>query len=137
LLALALCLRYDRGVKSAAAVPDAFARVYAKRGTRALARVAAAFGLNKAETGRLFGVSRQAIDEWYLKGVPLGRIADVSRVADLADALHRRFKPERLPQIVRAPLPGLADESILKALCAHGTVPVFDLLDRAFSYAPR
>ncbi|MGZ5231287.1 MAG: hypothetical protein ACXWC3_14755 [Burkholderiales bacterium] len=119
------------------AIPDIFARVYAKRGTRALSRLSAIFGLNKAETGRLFGISRQAVDEWYIKGVPMGRIADVGRAADLADALHRQFKPERIPQIVRSPLPGLGDQTILGAMQERGTVQVFEMLDRAFSYIPR
>lgn len=118
----------------AALVPDAHLRIYGKRGARSLSHLAAIFGLNKSETGRLFGVTRQAIDEWYRKGVPPGRIADVGRVADLADALHRRFVSERVPQIVRSPLPGLGDATILEALRAHGTAPIFDLLDRAFSY---
>lgn len=89
------------------------------------------------ETGRLFGISRQAVDEWYSKGVPLGRVADVGRTADLAAALYRRFKPERVPQIVRSPLPGLDGQSILSMIRKSGAAPVFEMLDRAFSYIPR
>lgn len=118
----------------AVALPDVFARVYARRGTRSLARVASVFGLNKSETGRLFRVTRQAIDEWYTKGVPMSRVADVGRAADLADALHARFKPERVPQIVREPLPGLGDQSILHTMSARGTASLFEMLDRAFAY---
>ncbi len=148
-VSLALYLRYANRVKSpfasrknhprvrSFALPDIFARVYSKRGARALARVSAIFGLNKTEAGRLFGISRQAIDEWYGKGVPMGRLADVCRTADLAEALKNQFKPERIPQIVRSPLPGLGHHSILRFISERGTVPVFDMLDRAFSYIPR
>jgi len=118
-------------------LPDLFARVYGKRGARSLAKVQAIFGLNKSEAARLFGISRQSLDEWFERGVPMTRVADVSRAADLAKALSEHFEPERLPQIVRSPLPGLDDQSILTAIAERGTVPVFEMLDRAFSYIPR
>lgn len=95
---------------------------------------AAIFGLTKAETGRLFGISRQAIDKWYKKGVPTSRVADVKRVAGVARALHARFIPDRIPQIVREPLPGLQHQTILDALRRGGSVNVLALLNRAFSY---
>lgn len=106
------------------------------RGVKALRMLTAIFGLNTSETGRLFGVSRQAIDEWYENGVPQGRLADVLRAADLANALHKRFLPDRLPQLARAPLPGLGDTSILAAMRRVGTVAIFEMLDRAFGYIP-
>ena len=101
-----------------------------------LLRLMKTFSLSKSETGRLFGVSRQAVDEWIGKGLPPTRAADVARVADLARALHARFIPDRIPQIVRAPMPGLENHSILETIRLHGTVRVFDMLDRAFSYIP-
>ena len=119
-----------------AALVPIFDRVYSRRGSRALTRILHTFGLKKAELGRLFHVSRQSVDEWLRNGVPHSRIADVARVADLANTLGKRFKRERLPQIVRAPMPGLDDKSILQAISAHGVVPVFEMLDRAFSYIP-
>ena len=36
--------------------------------------------LSKAELGELFGVSRQAVSEWVDKGIPSGRMRDVSQV---------------------------------------------------------
>ncbi len=88
-------------------------------------------------TGRLFGISREAANEWFSRGVPVDRMADVGRIADLADALQRRFKAERMPQIVRSELPGLGGRNILEIIGEQGTVAIFDLLDRAFSYIPR
>ena len=35
-----------------------------------LAEIEASFGLSKTELGRLFGVSRQAVDQWRVRGVP-------------------------------------------------------------------
>lgn len=114
---------------------DAFARAYQRRGVRSLARIQHAFGATKTDLGRLFGrVSRQAIDDWLRKGVPASRTADVARIDSLAQTLLRRFKPERLPQIVREPMPGLGGRSIFQAIEADGTVPVFEMLEHAFSY---
>ena len=121
---------------NAVALSSIFERVYSRRGSRALTRILHTFGLKKAELGRVFHVSRQSVGEWLRTGVPHRRIADVSRVADLADTLAKRFKRERLPQIVRAPMPGLGEQSILQAIQKHGVVPVFEMLERAFSYIP-
>ncbi|MHB8139660.1 MAG: hypothetical protein ACYDHD_00135 [Vulcanimicrobiaceae bacterium] len=122
---------------TASSLPDLYARVYGKRGARSLARIAAIFGLSKTETGRLFGITRQAIDEWYIKGVPMSRIADVERTADLANAFHDQFKAERIPQIVRSPLPGIGNQAVLATIRDQGPVPVMEMLDRALSYIPR
>lgn len=120
----------------AAAIGRIYERVYARRGLRGLTRIERTFALSKSALGRLFGISRQAVDEWLAKGVPAGRAADVGRIADLAGALERRFIPERVPQIARAAIPGLGGRSILDALAADGPVPVLELLERAFSYIP-
>ncbi|TAM62289.1 hypothetical protein EPN52_00815 [bacterium] len=128
----------DRGVRlklNRAAVDRAFERAYRNKGARALASVAHTFGLSKTELGRLFRVTRQAIDDWFARGVPPARIADVERIASLAATLERRFKPERLPQIVRSPLPGLQGRTILAAIAERGAVSVLDMLDRAFAYS--
>jgi hypothetical protein len=117
---------------TASARPALYGRVYAKRGARSLAHIAAVFALNKTETGRLFGISRQSVDGWYTKGVPMGRVADVGRTADLAAALNTRFKAERIPQIVRSPLPGLNNDTVLEAIPKYGTVRIFEMLDYAF-----
>ena len=107
-----------------------------RKSALALKQTAERWSLSKAQTGRLFGISRQAVDEWYAKGVPPARVADVLRTADLADALHKRFLPDRLPQIVREAMPGLGNTSIIETIERHGTVAVFEMLDRAFGYTP-
>ncbi len=117
-------------------VPAYFRREYGKKGASSLVRLASIFALNPAEVGRLFGVSRQAVNEWRRKGVPMARVADVGRVAALADALYGRFVPERLPQIVRSALPGLGNVTILETIATRGSGSVFELLDDAFSWTP-
>jgi len=59
--------------------------------------------LNRTETGRIFGVSRQAIESWHNSGVPSGRQEKAAAVAAIADLLSRRLKPERIPGVARRP----------------------------------
>src|SRR5208282_420890 len=81
-------------------------RAFARRGAKDLADVMQIFGLGATATGRLFDVSRQAVDQWLVHGVPLGRLADVGQIAQAARALNTYFRPERIPQIVMEPIPG-------------------------------
>lgn len=118
-------------------LPHIFARVYARRGLCALAQSAAMLGLTKADTAWLFGITRKTVDDWYRNGVPLSRVADVERVADMARALHARFIPERIPEITREPLPGLDERRILEAARSNGPAAVLNMLDRALSYVPQ
>ena len=68
-----------------------------------LASIEGPFGLNRTETGRLFGVSRQAIESWHMSGVPGGRQEKAAAVAAVGELLSRRLKPERIPGIARRP----------------------------------
>jgi hypothetical protein len=92
--------------------------------------------LSPEATGRLFGVSRQAVNLWLNKGVPADRRASLERISSLTQLLARTFKEERIPEIVRQPMPGLHDNSILDTIAESGAAPVFALLDRARSYVP-
>jgi hypothetical protein len=111
-------------------------RMLRRSGLRALVRAMEAFGLSPAEAGSLFHVSRQAVNLWLEKGVPTERIASVERVASLADRLGKTFRPERLPQIVRQPMPGIDARSILETIARSGPSQVEIMLDRVRSYVP-
>jgi DNA-binding transcriptional regulator YdaS (Cro superfamily) len=93
--------------------------------------------LSPEATGRLFGVSRQAVNLWLKTGVPADRRASVERVFSLTQVLTQTLKKERIPEIVREPMPGLADRSILSTIAESGPAPVFAMLDRARSYVPK
>ncbi len=109
-------------------------RAFRRRGVRRLYSIQRAFQVNARELGELFGVTRQAVDQWMQRGVPTDRFADVDRVAELADELSRTFRRDRLPSIVRAPLPGLDNASILETILARGTARAFELVERLHSW---
>ncbi len=100
-----------------------------------LNRIRDSFGLSEAELGRLFGVSRQAVDQWRRRGIPATRAADVDRVGELAGLLHRRLLPRRLPQVVRTPATGLRGRTLLQVLESDGPAPIYTYLSRLYSYA--
>ena len=66
-----------------------------------LAEIETSFGLSKTEIGRLFGVSRQAVDQWRVRGVPGDRQEKAATIAATADLLSHQLKGERLPGIAR------------------------------------
>jgi hypothetical protein len=117
-------------------VRAALDRAFRRRGERALATIMATFGLSVAATGRLFRVSRHAVELWQRNGVPPARLADVDRVAHLALTMQKVFRRERLPAVVREALPGLENRSILEAIAAEGVSPVLLLIRRLRSWVP-
>jgi hypothetical protein len=104
-------------------------------GDKPLAVIQEAFELSDGELGALFNVSRQAAQQWKLRIIPPGRVADVGRVADLARLLKRRLRAERLPQIVRTPGRGLQGRTILEVIAKGGVAPVYEYLERMYSYS--
>jgi hypothetical protein len=104
----------------------------------ALEEIQQTMGLSSAEVAGLFGVQRQAVDQWLKNGVPTGRIADVEQVRDVALVLYDELIPERIPQVVRNPARGLGGRSILGALAGpDGADDVRAYLARLYSFAGR
>lgn len=104
---------------------------------RQIGIISAALQLTAAELGRVFGgVSRQAVEQWGTRGVPLERSAEVDRVAEIVTELGRRFKPQRLPVIARGKMPILNDRSIIEVLSTQGTAPIHEFFRRWDSYVP-
>lgn len=104
-------------------------RMMRRAGLRRLMAIMEQLALIPEATGRLFGVSRQAVNLWLNTGVPADRRASVERIASLTGRLTQTFKEERLPEIVRKPMPGLPDKSILSTIAESGSGPVFAMLD--------
>jgi|GEM_PF-2397069 len=103
--------------------------------TSALDEIQQVLDLSGPETGQIFGVSRQAVDQWRQNGIPTERMADVERVRDVVRVLYDELIPERIPQVVRNPARGLADRSILQVLREpDGSEQVRAYLARLYSF---
>jgi hypothetical protein len=108
---------------------------YGKRGAVDLQAIASIFGLTHREIGELFGVERQAVQQWFKNGVPLLRVADVGRIAQAARALHDYFKPERIPQIVRQRVPAFRGKTVLD-MARRDPSRIVELVAETRSYVP-
>ncbi len=78
-----------------------------------LARVLDVWSLSMAEAGRMFGVSRQAVDKWMSRGVPEQRRAAVADLEAVTDLLVRYLKRDRISAVVRRPAECLDRSSML------------------------
>ena len=96
---------------------DRFAECLARRRAgESLARTLEAWGLSQAEAARLFGVSRQAFGKWLRHGAPAERAEAVADLAAATDLLVRHLKRDRIPAVVRRPVPVLGGVSLMELL---------------------
>ncbi|MBV8368376.1 MAG: hypothetical protein JO036_05505 [Candidatus Eremiobacteraeota bacterium] len=122
---------------SAQGIRGAHERVFKRVGLRDLITIITTFRLSPRAVGELLGgVSRQAVNQWMIAGVPTERVPDVARIADVARRLRATIKPERIPAIISRPNPGLGGESVLDVLRAGRPGDVMRALDRLESWVP-
>jgi len=69
--------------------------------------------LSRAEAAQLFGVSRQTVGKWLRQGAPSSRAGAMADLADASDLLVRRLERDRIPAVVRRPIPALGGESLV------------------------
>jgi hypothetical protein len=104
---------------------DAFiAEVDRQRSGDMLRRVLDAWGINQSEAAALFGVTRQALSKWLANGLPSERVVAVADLAAATDLLVRYLKRERIPAVVRRPVPNLAGRSLIELVGAGDTAGV-------------
>ena len=91
--------------------------------------------LSKTDLGRLFGVSRQAIDGWHRDGVPARRQAKAATVAAVVDLLSHRLKPERIPGVARRRARAYGGLTMLEMIERDRHEELLDLTRRSFDWA--
>src|SRR5207244_5158323 len=67
----------------------------------ALRRVAEIFQLDRPGVAEVFGVRRQAVDQWLQRGVPAERQAKLAAVLSVAELLARKLRPGAVPGVAR------------------------------------
>jgi len=100
-----------------------------------LEQIAAVLGLSQTELARLFGVRRQAIEQWQSRGVPSDRQEKLATLGAIADLLAAKLKRERIPGVVRRKADAYGGRSILQAIAAGDEQLVFEELRSAFDWA--
>ena len=102
---------------------------------RLLATIEEPLGLSKTELGRLFGVSRQAVDGWHRTGIPPARQPKAATIAAVADLLSHRLKSERIPGVVRRPARAYGGLSALEMIERDRHDELLELVRRSFDWA--
>ena len=99
-----------------------------------LERVLDVWGLSYTEAGRMFGVSRQALQKWLRQGVPSSRAAQVADAARATDLLTRHLKRERIPAVVQRPAAALDGLSLIERFRTAGSHAVLEATRAMFAF---
>ena len=100
-----------------------------------LRRLMDAFGLSKTELGSLFGVRRQAVDQWLERGVPSERQEKVQTLIAIVDLLERKLKPGRLAGVARRPADAYGGKTMLELIAADRHRDLLELVRESFDWA--
>lgn len=100
-----------------------------------LRRIASVLGLNRTKLARLFGVSRQAIEQWETRGVPAERQQNLATLDAIVDLLVEKLKRDRIAAMARRPADAYGGQSILDAIADGKELLVLDELREAFDWA--
>jgi hypothetical protein len=118
--------RFQRCVRRELAEPD---------GENPLVRLMRLFKLSKSELGRLFGVSRQAVDGWLEHGVPGEREEKLATLLALADLLERKLKTNRIPGIARRPADAYGGRTMLELVSEDRQRELLGLVRESFAWS--
>jgi hypothetical protein len=99
-----------------------------------LVQVMDAFQLSKTELGKLFGVSRQAIDGWLIHGVPAERQEKLNALTSLAEFWGRKFAAGRLPGMARTPADTFHGLTILELVSVDRHRELLDIVREGFDW---
>ena len=100
-----------------------------------LARTLSVWGLSQSEAARLLGVSRQAVSKWIENGVPADRSELVANLAAATDLLVHYLKRDRIPAVVRRPIPALRNISLLQMLAQGDSSELLKTCRNMFDFA--
>jgi DNA-binding XRE family transcriptional regulator len=100
-----------------------------------LRRAMDAFELSKTELASLFGVRRQAVDQWLERGVPSERQEKVQTLVAICDLLERKLKPGRLAGVARRPADVYSGKTMLELVAADRHRELLELVRDSFDWA--
>lgn len=99
-----------------------------------LERLLAGWQLGISGASRLFGVSRQAVQHWLDEGVPPSRQPKLLDVLRIADLLERNLLSERIPAVVRSPVPAFDGLSMLELIALDRHRQLLEEVARSFDW---
>ena len=99
-----------------------------------LARTIGVWQLSQAKAAALFGVSRQAFAKWLRRGVPADHAVAVADLKAATDLLEHYLKRDRIPAVVRRPVPKLDGASLLDLLGRGDTTRLLSACRQMFDF---
>jgi hypothetical protein len=100
-----------------------------------LARLMARWRLSISDVARLFGVSRQAVQQWLDDGVPSARQPKLLQVLRIGDLLERNLQPSRIPAVVRSDAGAFGGRSMLALIADDRHDDLLESVERSFDWA--
>jgi len=101
-----------------------------------LVRVRELFDLSAGELGELFGVSRQAVEQWEQHGdVPAARQEKLANLLSVGELLDRKLSPGRLPLVARRRADAYGGLTILEMVRDDRDRELRELTERAFDWS--
>jgi len=101
-----------------------------------LVRVKDLFGLNTSELAELFGVKRQAVDQWERSGdVPAGRRERLANLLFVGELLERKLSPGRLTLVARRRADVYGGRTMLDLVAQGRDAELRSLTERAFDWS--
>jgi len=100
-----------------------------------LHRVMQVFDLDRTELARLFGVKRQAVEQWERRGVPSERQAKLAVIGAIGDLLERKLRPGVVPGVARRAAPAYRGRTMLDMIARNHHEAVIEGVRTSFDWA--
>jgi transcriptional regulator with XRE-family HTH domain len=101
-----------------------------------LTRVKDLLGLTNSDVADLFGVKRQAVDQWEECGeVPTARREKLANLLTVGDLLERKLSPGRLQLVARRRADAYGGITMLDMVAADRDAELRELTERAFDWS--
>lgn len=100
-----------------------------------LARLMAGWQLSVSDVARLFGVTRQAVQQWLEDGVPAARQPKLLQILRIGDLLERNLQPSRIPAVVRSDAGAYGGRSMLELIADDRHDELLESVERSFDWA--
>ena len=100
-----------------------------------LARLMAGWQLSISDVARLFGVTRQAVQQWLDDGVPAARQPKLLQILRVGDLLERNLERPRIPAVVRADVGAYGGRSMLEMIAEDRHDDLLESVERSFDWA--
>lgn len=113
----------------------AFVERTARAHNTPLLRVMQLFGLDRTEVARLFGVTRQAVEQWEQRGVPPDRQAKLSTIEAIGELLAHKLRPGALPGVARRRAEAYGGETMLDMIAGDRHEVLLEDVRASFDWA--